>query len=72
MQEIFIKIINTVDKFKDSLSQFDTWVYSTARSTVLNFIRTKKRYEARIWLLESIYSLVEDGYKYRKQNENIK
>lgn len=31
-----------------------------------------KRYETRIWLLESIYSLVEDGYKYRKQNENIK
>lgn len=31
-----------------------------------------KRYEARIWLLENIYSLVEDGYKYRKQNENIK
>lgn len=50
VQEIFIKIINTIDKFKDSLSQFDTWVYSTARSTVLNFIRTKKRYEARIVL----------------------
>jgi RNA polymerase sigma factor (sigma-70 family) len=44
------RIINTIDKFKDSLSQFDTWVYSTARSTVLNFIRTKKRYEARIVL----------------------
>ena len=30
------------------------------------------RWEARVWLLESIYSLVEDGYKYRKQNENTK
>lgn len=34
VQEIFIKIINTVDQFNDILSGFDTWVYSTARSTV--------------------------------------
>ena len=27
------------------------------------------RWEARVWLLESIYSLVEDGYKWRKQKE---
>ena len=30
------------------------------------------RWEARVWLLESIYSLVEDGYKWRKERENIK
>lgn len=54
VQEIFIKIINTVDQFNDTLSEFDTWVYSTARSTVLNFIRTKNRYEARIVLDDEI------------------
>lgn len=54
VQEIFIKIINTVDQFNDILSGFDTWVYSTARSTVLNFIRTKNRYEARIVLDDEI------------------
>lgn len=54
VQEIFIKIINTVDQFNDVLSGFDTWVYSTARSTVLNFIRTKNRYEARIVLDDEI------------------
>lgn len=54
VQEIFIKIVDTIDQYNEFRSAFDTWVYITARTTVLNFVRTKKRYAARVILDDEI------------------
>lgn len=47
VQEVFIKLVNTIQQFDEKSAKFESWFYILAKTVILNFIRTKVRYDQR-------------------------
>ncbi len=44
VQEIFIRLIDKIHLYNENQSKFDSWFFSLAKSTILNFVRAKAIY----------------------------
>jgi len=47
-QEIFISMLQSIDKYDESKSAFRTWIYSIASRRVADYYRTKEHYDDRL------------------------
>jgi len=47
-QEIFISVLQSIDKYDESKSAFRTWLYSIASRRVSDYYRTKEHYDDRL------------------------
>jgi len=47
-QEIFISVLQSIDKYDESKSAFRTWIYSIASRRVADYYRTKEHYDDRL------------------------
>lgn len=60
VQEIFMKVVNTIESFNEFKSPFEAWIIITAKSVIYNFIRTKKRHFNKIVLDDDFVLSVPD------------
>lgn len=44
VQEVFIKLVNSIDTYDFVSCQFETWFYLLSKRVILNFLRTQSRH----------------------------
>ena len=47
-QNVFIKVMNNLDKIDLTKASLSTWIYTITQNTVYTHFRTKGRYEKRV------------------------
>lgn len=60
VQEIFIKVVNSIEQYNELKSSFESWLFIISKSCIYNFIRTKKRYYKRVVLDDDFVLSVPD------------
>jgi len=48
IQDIFVKVANNLDKFDDSKSSLNTWVFNISKHTLIDYFRTNKNFTVNV------------------------
>ena len=54
VQEVFIKLVNSIETYDEVSAQFETWFYLLSKRVILNFLRTQSRHRNHFYYDEEI------------------
>lgn len=50
VQEIFLKLLNNIDKFDSKKASFGTWLITIAKNHIIDYMKLKKIHEDKVFL----------------------